>query len=500
MRRWVCLLLLMACGSPKPSQECLRLSFFQDPTTLDPRLGGDLVSSQIQFLLFEGLTRLNPDGSISPALAESIILSDDRLVYTFCLRKTKWSNGDPVTAYDFERSWKEILSPSSTAVNAPLFYSIQNAYLAKQGHIPIDAVGIRALNDHTLQVTLETPTPYFLSLLSFCVFSPVHESISMSNGPYRLAAWRFNQELCLERNPLYWDPTRTLFDKIHISIIHQPSTALQLFEKGDLDMIGSIVSPLPVDALPHLMKNYPLKTQPLPASTILCFNTCTFPFHNVHLRKAFSYAIAREEIVDHLLLIHHSAIRSFLPPLLHPHEQALLSNPSLAQQELELALQELQISQEDLSQLTYYYPASDTHRQVAQAIQQQIFDTLGISIQLATCESKVLLDKLIKRDFTLAQTMWMAQYRDPMSLLERLKLASNPKNYSGWEDPEYIQLLELSAQTIGLERTALLDAAEALLIEQVPVTPIYHWEEAYLLQPELQHLCLSPIGDLCHPP
>lgn len=499
--------LLTACHSSKPlppkSPKTLRISLIHDPSTLDPRLGGDLVSSQMHFLLFEGLTRLTSEGLIAFAQANSVDISDDGLLYTFHLRPTRWSNGDPVTAHDFERSWKKILDPHFPAPNAHLLYPIQNAAEAKLGNAPPEMIGISALNDQTLQVSLEHPTPYFLHLISFCVFFPAHRSAEtssplslISNGPYTLTTWKHQHELVLIKNPQYWEKKRILSENISISIIPHTDTALKLFEKGDLDLIGNVAAPLPLNALPSLHRQGKLKKQSVAASTLLYFNTSAFPFHNANLRRAFAKAIEREEIVKHITQLEEPTGIYPLPPQLRPFSDSK-EPPSLSAQEfLSLALEELNLSKEDLPPLTYCYSASEEHHSIAQAIQQQILKNLGITLHLESCESKIFLDRLVKRDYTLAQTIWMAQYPDPMSLLERLKFKENAKNYAHWEDPRYIALLNQATHETGATRFETLRQAETLLLEEVPLTAIYHWELSYMLQPHLSGMELSPIGDL----
>ena len=216
-------LLLCAMMSCSPTQfskptrsQSLRINLSKEPASLDPRKGNDMVASQIHFMLYEGLLRLNPDMSLSVAQAESYEISSDHKTYTFHLKNTVWSDGSPVTAYDFEKTWKSMLDPCFPSPDAYLLYPIKNAKPVKEGKLPLDQVAIHSKDVKTLVIELERPTPYFLQILASSVFLPVKtdkdqsmpnwatqpEQI-ISNGPFTLKSWKFNQEMVFEKNPHY---------------------------------------------------------------------------------------------------------------------------------------------------------------------------------------------------------------------------------------------------------------------------------------------------------
>ena len=512
----ICCLLVTGChkkSSSPPVEKVIRLSLKNEPSTLDPRKGGDVISSHMHFLLFEGLVKLNPDRSISMAQAETLQKSEDGLVYTFTLRNTFWSNGLPVTAYDFEKSWKDILSPSFPSPNAHLLYPIKNAEKAKKGLVSLDTVGIQALDNKTLIVTLETPTPYFLELISFCVFFPVCSQVDtenpswayhageqfVSNGPFLLSEWKHNDKILAAKNPLYWNQEQTRPDWIDFSIIENEMTALQLFEKGALDMIGDPISSLPVEALPSLKEKWKVQKFPVGATTILSFHIDRFPFNNVKIRKALSYAINGGTIIQNILQTDEIPALGAVPPILKRHQIRNFfqdANTVLARKLLKEGMEELGITEEAFSHLTYFYSSSEKNHKVAQAIQQQWKEVLGINIPIENLEFKVLMDKLSKRQYDLAQSLWVAQYNDQMNILERFKFKTNVKNYANWENPEYIQLLNESCYAEGECRERILEKAEMLFLDEMPICPIYHWDMNYIVQPYLSDVNISPIGDL----
>lgn len=494
-------------------KQCIRLNVKGEPATLDPRKGGDVISSHMHFLLFEGLVRLNADGSISPSQAESYEISPDGLVYTFHLRHALWSDGSFVTAQDFENSWKDILNPQFPAVNTHLLYPIKNAERAKKGILPLSAVGIEAKDDMTLVVTLEKPTPYFLDLVSFCVFFPVNSKLDRdhpewaynagphftSNGPFVLKKWKHNNEIVAVRNPLYWDTSRVFPDQIHFSMIDNETTALEMFENGALDMIGEPLCPLPVDAIASLKKNNRLCKHPAAETTIITFNVTKPPFNNAKIRKAFGYAIHRKDIVNNITQCDEQIATEAIAPILKGNRTRVFfkdNDVDQARRMLKEGMAESGISFDDFKKITLYYSTSDSNGKIAQAIQQQWAAALGIVIHLENLDHKVLMDKLTKRDFSIAQAYWAAQYNDQMNILERFKFKENAKNYSHWENSEYMRLLDASFYQSGEERLATLEKAEEIFLNEMPVVPVYHWDIAFLRRDGLENAKLTPIGDI----
>lgn len=509
---------LIACQrqAPQPPQthkQCIRLNIKGEPVTLDPRKGGDVISSHMHFLLFEGLVRLNADGTISPSQAEKYEISSDGLTYTFYLRNALWSDGTPVTAYDFEKSWKDILCPDFPSVNAHLLYPIKNAEQVKKGKLPAQFLGVDAKDAKTLVVSLERPTPYFLDLVSFCVFFPINSAMDnqdnawaynagahfISNGPFILKSWKHNNELIAVRNPLYWDLSRVIADEIHFSMVDNETTALEMFESGSLDMIGEPLCPLPTDAIPTLRKNHLLCTHPSAETTIIAFNTKKPPFHNAKIRKAFAYAINRKEIIHNITQCNEQIATSAIPSILKCNRiRDFFSDNNVieARKLLNEGMQESGITFEDFSKITLHYCSSDIDNKVVQAIQQQWLKSLGISVQLESLDLKVFLDKLTNREFIIAETYWAAQYNDQMNILERFKFAKNAKNYSQWEHPQYIHLLDQSFYQSGEERLATLEKAEAMFLDEMPIAPIYHWDTVFLKNEKLKNVQLTAIGDI----
>lgn len=491
----------------------LRLNIPSDPATLDPRKGGDVVSSIFHFLLFDGLTRLNSDGSISLAIAEKIEVSPSRTVYTFYLRNALWSNGDPITAQDFEKSWKDVLRPDFPAMNAHLLYPIKNAEKAKKGLIDLSEVGIHSLNEKILEVTLENPTPYFLELISFCVFFPVNAEIDQEHpdwekgnnhnficsGPFLLHDWKKTNEITLVKNPNYYRAEEICLDKIFLGMVDSEMTSLQMFEKGQIDMLGQPIIPIPTDAIAQLVKDQKLHIHPIAATSFCTFNVDEVPFNNAKVRKAFAYAINRKEIINNITQLQEEPALGIIPPVLKKSFSTSFfqdANIEQARQLLQEGLEELGITKQRLPKIKYFYCISDLQHKIAQALQQQWTENLGVNVEIESMDKKILMHQLKTRNYQIAHGFWMAQYQDPMNIFERFKFRDNVKNYPNWENEEYILLLNQSSNAESeQQRMLLLEKAEQIFLDEMPLAPIYHWNAAYVIKPYVKSFDVAPMGN-----
>ena len=500
--------------------QALRLNMKAEPKTMDPRKGGDVFSSQMHFLFFEGLVKRYPDSSIQLAQAESYEISKDNLIYTFHLRDTIWSDNTPVTAYDFEQSWKDILDPTFPSMSAQLFSTIKNADLAKKGLISLDEVGIKAIDTKTLMITLEKPTPYLLELLSFCVFFPVHikndrknpnwaytaNPYFSCNGPYLLEKWDHENQIIAVRNPNYRETQDLHPDKIIFNIVKNDQTTLQMFEKGLIDLIGDSLSFIPLDAIPNLEKKWTISRQSMPSTLLISINTDKPPFHNSKIRKALGFAINRQELIgsfgkgvkknistDHINIAYQASLSAtnVVPPCLKEnryHSFFQDNDVSQAKVLLEEGLREIGMPKEIFdSVIFYYYDRFSEASELAQTIQQQWLNALGIFIKIEHLDFSIAVDKLKNGDYSLCCMRWDAMYYDPISILERFKYKSYTANFSNWEHPEFIQLLNRSFYEQGDKRLLTLEKAERLFISEMPLIPLYHEDYVYMINPRLPY-------------
>jgi oligopeptide transport system substrate-binding protein len=504
---WLCCSCESSSQQASLSLERLRLSFYQDPFTTDPRKNSDPVSCALISMIYEGITHLEPDGSVSLGLAQSIDISKNYTRYTIHLRDAYWSNGAPITAYDIAYSWKKILMPQFNSINAYFLYPILNAKSAKLGAVSTDDVGIYIEDEKTLTLRLESPNTYFLEMLAFTTYFPISQEFDRDqieplsqvfSGPFVLAEWQHNNYLLLKKNPLFWNADAVKLDQIHISIVPDEHTALQLHQAGELDWLGGFFSPLPIQELASFQES-PEYYHTEYAGTSLCFfNTHCFPFTNINIRKAFSYSIEKASIVEHLCQGHEQQAYGIVPPLLKHFKQTKFiptGSKELARHHFELGLKELNLSRNEFPELIFSIPSLSLQKTIGLALQQQWRETLGVSIALEPLEFKIFLDKLYHRNYQFALMSILAQYFDPMNFLERFLVHAETKNFCSWENTEYQRLVGISSDLVAFdERLSVLEKAESILMSEAPVAPIYYHALTYLQHKRVEGIQISPIG------
>jgi len=496
-----------------PRAQKLRLSMHSEPPSLDPRKAGDTTSITIIKMCFEGLTRMDAQGQPTFALAESAEFSEDQLHIRLFLRKSYWSDGLPVTAYDFEESWKTILDPAFPSYISENLYIIQGAKEAKEGLLPLDEVGVKATDEKTLEITLKHPVPHLLELLSTSSFFPTPSHITknsphwaehsgplfVTNGPFLLTSWRHYNNMEFVKNPTYWNQGVVRLEKITLLMIEDENTELAMFENGELDWAGFPLSNLPIDALASLEKQEKIYRYPLSGTYFYLFNTTIPPFTNKNIRKAFALAIDRTAIIDNILQGKQVPATGLIPPLMWKKNLSYFKDGDVheARRLFALGLEELGISKENLPPVTLTYNTLQSHHKIAQAIQQQWFEAFGIRVRLENKEWKVYLDEISKKQFQVARMGGIASVSDPVYFLDNYKYTQASRNFTGWSHPEFTEKLDQACQCREQEqRLSFLQQAETLLMEEMPVIPLYFYTGSYLKKPYVQQVVVGELSDI----
>jgi oligopeptide transport system substrate-binding protein len=468
-----------------------------EPQTLDPAQVTGQLEGRIDLALFEGLTTRNAKGDIIPGMAESWDHTPDGLTYTFHLRPgIKWSNGDPLTAYDFLNSWKRVLEPSTGSQYAYQLYYLVNAEAYGTGKLKdFSQVGVKAPDDHTIICTLAHPTAYFLELTSFQTLCPVHlptvnkygndwtkPGKMVSNGPYLLKEWRLNDYLLLEANPYYWRPVAV--HRIKVLPTNNATACFNLFFSGKSDLIQDTRS-IP-SALVQDIKNEPyFHSNPFGATSFVRFNVKRKPFDDVRVRQALALALDKEDIVTKITRCGEAVANTLVPPgnagYLPP--QGLSYNVAAARQ---LLAEAGYPGGKGFPDVKLLYAKRGSGEQVAAEMQALWKRDLGItSISLRPQEWKVYLNTQDLVDFDLDLGAWIGDYNDPQTFIDMF-VTGGGNNDTNWGDPQYDQMLATSENTADpAARMKILSDMEKILVDdQVPIIPVYFWVGMALYQPD----------------
>jgi oligopeptide transport system substrate-binding protein len=505
-----------SCQSPSKQpraesvSQSLKINIHEEPQTLDPRKARSLSDQTLARMLFEGLTRVNKEETAEFALAKEMNVSPDLKTYTFRLKETSWSNGNPVLVSDFSYAWKKLLSPDFPSDLASHLYVIKNAKAAKEGKVSLDEIGVKVLDAKTLQVELENPLPYFLNLLAMPAFFPVNETVDknmpswpqnaatyIGNGPFRLVDWKHQDHLTLIKNDLYWDAKTVKLGSLELQML-QEETELKCFEKQELDWAGSPISTLPVDALKFLKEQNRLNVKDFMGTYFFRVNTQAGPLSHPSMRKALALAVNRQAIVDHVTRGSQIPATGLIPLSFNLQKQPYFQDADLteAKRLFDEALTQLQLTKENLPEIFLLYRTAERNHIIAQAVQQQWFEAFGFRIKLESVEGKVYFDRISKQDYQLSAGSWIADFADPINFLEVFKYKKSGSNNTLWENPRYAELLDHSMQAPAAERAELFAKAEQILIDEMPIIPIFYYTMLYVNQPYVKDVVLSSMGQI----
>ncbi|MCS0672573.1 peptide ABC transporter substrate-binding protein [Cytobacillus firmus] len=493
----------------------LRVNINTEPPSLNPGLAEDSTSGTVLRNVLEGLTRINQDGKPENAMAEDIKVSEDGKTYTFTIRDAKWSNGDPVIAQDFEYAWKWALDPANNSTYAYQLYYLEGAEAFNSGKGEKDAVGVKAIDEKTLEVKLVNPTPYFEELTAFYTYLPVNSKIAeanpdwatdagenfTTNGPFHLVEWAHSDKIVLEKSETYWDAETVKLDSIEMIMINDPNTELSMFDNGELDWAGAPTGALPTDAMQALKDEGRLVTQPIAGIYNYKFNTTVEPFNNVNIRKAFAHALNRQELIDNILQGEQLPAMAIVPPsMFEENEKGYFPDNDVekAKEYLQKGLEELGYKDaSELPAVTLSYNTSEAHQKIAQAIQDMWKQNLGVEVTLDNAEWNVFLDNVNQMDYQVARMGWLGDFNDAINFLEMYRDADGGNNNTGWESKEFQDLLAKSATETDPEaRQQLLKDAEAIFMEDMPVAPIYFYTNNWVQAENLKDVAVSGLGDV----
>jgi oligopeptide transport system substrate-binding protein len=490
----------------------LRIANSGEPDTLDPHHVEGTWENRIIGDVFMGLTTEAADGSVIPGAAESWEVSDDGTVYTFKLRDHTWSDDTPVTADDFVFALQRTLDPAEAAEYASLLYTMKNAKPLNEGAIEgMDQLGARALDPRTLEVTLESPTPYFIEQLThFTAFPlPKHKveelgddwikpDNSVGNGAYKVTEWLPNTHVKLVKNEAFYDAGNVAIDTVFFYPSEERNAATKRFRAGEIDVQYDFAS----EQIDWLKENLPEETRIAPYLGIYYYviNTRVAPFDNASLRQALAMAIDREAITDKVLRTGELPAYSFVPPGTGNYgEPAYVSWQDMPQEERLAHAKELiaaaGFGPDNPLKLQLRYNTSETHKKVAIAV-ASMWKQLGVETELFNSEVKVHYNDLQEGNFQVARAAWIADYSDAQNFLYLMDSGTGVLNYAGYASPDFDRLMAEAAATADLKvRADLLRQAEAIAMEDLPNIPSYYYVSKDMVSPDVQG-CVDNTKDI----
>ena len=486
-----------------PARKTLTFNNSVEPKTLDPALMTGVPEHTLAMALFEGLVTYHPKTlEPAPGVAKSWKLSKDGLKYTFQLRESVWSNGDPVTAGDFVYSWRRALEPETAAEYAYQLWYIKNARLYTKGKLAdFSKVGIRAPDPRTLEVTLEHPTAFFLGLLAFETFMPVHrgcvekhgdrwtrpENI-ISNGPFVLKEWKPQDRIVMEKNPRYWDAENVKLDRIAAFAITNQNTALMRYETEELDW----VNPLPLPMIPQLKKRPDYHKAPYLGTYFYRFNCKRKPFNDPRVRKAFNLALDKAKICKYVMHGEYEPATTFVPPMIPPYKspEGMGHDPKRA---AKLLAEAGYPGGKGFPRVTLVYNTSTQHQSIAVVAQNMWQKALGVEINLVNQEWKVYLNTVNKLEYDIARSGWIGDYMDPNTFLDMF-VTNGGNNRTGWSNKRYDELIARAARTPDTaKRLKMLREAEDILVNrELPIMPVCFYSSLSLRRASVKGFYSNP--------
>ncbi|AUS07918.1 peptide ABC transporter substrate-binding protein [Laceyella sacchari] len=501
-------------GSSLSDNQILRMSDTGELTTLDNTQAKDVPTMSVLNNVQEGLMRLGKEKKPEEGMATSYDISEDKKVYTFYLHEdAKWSDGKPVTAYDFEYGWKRALDPKTKSEYAYILFPIKNAARFNSGQASADEVGVKAKDDRTLVVTLEKPTLNFINMTTHVEYLPQRKDIvekykenyglkpeyMVYNGPFVVSSWT-QQKVELVKNEKYLDKNAVSLTKVDIHIIKDVAQGINLYNSNQLDT--ALLNQAFVDAF----KQTPDYLEVKEASTVFIMLNQKHPFfRNEKIRKAITLALDREEMVQ-IMKDGSLPAGALIPPTLsgeginsfRVNGEIVKPDVAKAKELFKQGLSELNLSAPPNNVVMVSYD-STAKRDVAVNIKDQLRKKLGWDIKLDAPTWKIHVDRLSRGDYDMGMLTWTADYDDPISHFE-IWQSNNPMNFSGFKNAKYDQLIEQAKNTTDAKQQfKILLEAEKILTDvqgegQAGFVPLFYSSKAYIQKPKVKDLYRHATG------
>ena len=508
------LIFAISCGKNGGSGKTFTLNLIDEPKSIDPQISTDVNGGTVDDLVTEGLTRKGKNGTFVPGLAKSWDKSADGLKWTFHLRDgIKWSNGDPITAQDFKNGWLRALNPQTASQYSYMLYPIKNAEKYNKKAVSAEKVGIKVINDKTLEVELEAPVPYFDSLVAFKTYMPLNQKFfdktgdsyfteankTLSSGAYTMEKWTHGSEIVFKKNPNYWDAANVKVENIVYKIIPDNNSSLNAFNNKEVD-----VTSITAEQAKGFKDNPKMISKNDGSVWYLLFNFNNKTLANLKVRKALLMAIDREGLVNNVLNGYGTAAKTLVPKGIGIKgldnkdftegvpTSTLGYNPVEAKKLLAEGLKELGLQK--LPDLTMIFNDSGNNKVISEYIQESLRTNLGVNLKIEGMTFQSRLDKMQHRDYEIALAGYNGDYNDAITYLDRF-LTKDGNNFSDYSNPRYDELVKkVKSSGNQEERVKNMIEMERIIAEDMPVGLLYYRQNTKLLNPRVHNIVFSPIG------
>lgn len=511
-------LLLTACGEEKENVSAdegvtqeITANLAGEPYTVDPAFASDTTSYWVIDHLYEGLYRYDENGEVVLGAASDVDVSEDGITYTFTIRDdAKWSNGDPLTAGDFEYSWKRILTPETAAYDPSQFYYIAGAEEYNTGEGSIDDVQITAEDDHTLVVELKHPVQFFPTVILNQGYLPVNQSVVeadenwaadadgiVTNGAYIVSSWEHDDNLTLKKNENYWNTDQITMDTINFNMIADPTTEYQMYQSGALDLVTS----LPAEAIAQEKDSDEYINYSSFSVYTYSFNVEEEPFTNAKIRRALAYAIDREAITKNISQGGEVPAYGYVANGITAPSGKDFREEAEPYYEFDIEKAEELLAEgleeegwDELPPFTLKYNSEANHKKIAEALQEMFKQNLDADVTLENQEWNTFIDTFKQKNFQLARMGWVGDFLDPYPVLD-LYTTHSSSNFTNWSNEEFDALLAQSLTEQDEEkRFELLHEAERVLMEDMPVIPILFPATNGLVSEKVEGILFDPLN------
>lgn len=490
------------------------INFYDEPKTLDAQKATDTIAMMILGHASEGLTRLDPGDKPFAAQAESWEMKDEKS-YVFKIRKNAlWSDGKPVTAHDFVFSWRRALDPKTASEYAFILYALKNGEAINSGKMSPDTLGVKAVDDKTLEVVLERPTEYFLKLLAFSTFMPAREDIvkkfgdqyaadadkMVYNGPYKITTWNHNASLVLTKNENYWNKDAIKVNAINMPyLIKDKNSEFNMFKDGKFALTWSMTKEL----LPEAQKSK-MQIRKYNYGTVwyFQFNTTRKITGNKNFRKAMQLAMNREEFVKQVegtpgTKPIYGLIPEYMPGVKKRYGDEFplkFADAQIAEAKKHLELAKKELNLKEFPELSILASDADNVRRDMEYFQRYFKEKLGLNFKLEFHTFKVRLERTSNKDFDIVNSGWGPDYLDAMTFAD-LFTSWNQNNNSGWSSKEYDKLIKTAMDsTDSYARLKMMSDSEKILVEEAPIAPYFQAFRVFVQDPRLQGVLRRTVG------